>query len=92
MRSKTHEVWLIGQHGKCLDLAAVGEAVARMAVQLLGDVAGLHREYGHARGRDAANSAAIASDGMLRSRQLRMSSYLAPCVAVEAQVSVTTRM
>src|SRR5262245_54893925 len=37
-------------------------------------------------------SAAIASDGMLPSCQFSMSRYLAPCRAVEAQVSVTTRM
>ena len=49
-----HEVGPMRQHRQRLDLAAVGEAVAGMAVKLLGDVAGLHGEHASCRGRDAA--------------------------------------
>src|ERR1700731_839065 len=39
-----------------------------------------------------SDSAAIASDGMLPSCQLRISRYFAPCRAVATQVSVVTRI
>jgi len=43
-----YELGPIGQHRQRLDLAAMGEAVAGLAVELLGEVAGLHREHAHA--------------------------------------------
>ena len=43
-----HEIGPVREHGQRLDLAAMGEAVAGMAVQFLGDVAGLHGQHRHA--------------------------------------------
>ena len=43
-----HQIGPIGEHGQRFDLTAMRQSVARVPVQLFGDVAGLHGQHRHA--------------------------------------------